>query len=47
MGAGSALRGAGPLSDAVINPEPVRGELGARHDDTGLSDAIDQPQKPA
>jgi hypothetical protein len=40
-------RGAGPLSEPVIFPEPARGEQGARHDETGLSDSVDQPQKPA
>jgi oligopeptide transport system ATP-binding protein len=40
-------RGAGALSDALINPEPAIGEPGARHPDTGLSDSLDQPQKPA
>ena len=39
--------GAGPLSDPLINPEPAPGEAGSRHPETGLSDEIDQPQKPA
>ncbi len=40
-------RGAGPLSDALVQPEPAQGEPGARHRDSGLNDQVDQPQKPA
>ena len=38
--------GAGPLSDAVIGAPAIAGEPGERHS-SGLSDSLDQPQKPA
>jgi oligopeptide transport system ATP-binding protein len=43
--ANDLLRGAGPLSDPVVNAEPTRGEPGARDPRTGLSDVADEPQK--
>ena len=38
-------RGAGPLSDVVIDAPPLPGEPGAR-DGNGLSASLDQPHQP-
>ena len=38
-------RGAGPLSEPVIDAPPVAGEPGAR-DDEGLSSGLDIPRQP-
>jgi oligopeptide/dipeptide ABC transporter ATP-binding protein len=42
----SDLRGAGPLSQPIIGSPPIAGEPGAR-DEFGLSDAVDEPYRPA
>jgi oligopeptide transport system ATP-binding protein len=44
IGAGA---GRGTGDEALMNQEPMPGEPGARDSETGLSESLDQPQKPA